>query len=428
MDGYVSQETLRLWIQDYSVLLANNLKNLWLDAIKAGPAGHPILDGLDFEFNTQTPGILSWISERGAEFVTNSTQEQKDAISALLTKKMRDGHTVDELSRLIRPCIGLTEAQAKATVRYYDNIVSNLRKDHPRMKAESIRRKAMDSAYKYAERQHRQRAMTIAQTESAFAYNRGADEGIRQAQEEGFLGIVKKRWSTSGDDAVCQICSSLEGMEVDMDEDFNFKGKILFRGQHMLPPAHPRCACAVEYIEVEKAVNYVPDTNNNIKAENESSSNTPMHDPPKYIGSLDDTSEDMIKSTLKNYEAEIVNSDIENAVVVSKSGLIWKCFGNQSAVFPDVDLGDELYGAWVTHNHPIEETSFTFSKEDLQLFIKYNLSVLRGCDEKYTYEFTRNPLHIDELPEDWMNFENFEHGRMIEFAKIYGIGYKRWKK
>lgn len=32
-----------------------------------------------------------------------------------------------------------------------------------------------------------------------------------------------------------------------MDSDFDFKGKVLFAGQHMLPPAHPRCACAIEY-------------------------------------------------------------------------------------------------------------------------------------------------------------------------------------
>ena len=94
-----------------------------------------------------------------------------------------------------------------------------------------------------------ERAFTIAQTESAFAYNRGADEGIRQAQAEGYLGIVKKRWSTSGDDGVCEICASLEGMEIDMDAEFDFKGKILFRGHKLLPPAHPRCACAIEYIE-----------------------------------------------------------------------------------------------------------------------------------------------------------------------------------
>lgn len=248
-DGAISQETLRLWSQDYSILVSNQLSKLWTDAIVAGPAGQPILDGLVLEFNTQTPGILSWINERGAEFVTVCTQEQKDAIAALLTKKMRDSHTVDELARLIRPCIGLTEGQAKANARYYDSIVANLKKEHPRMKPDSIRKKAMDAAQKYAERQHRERAMTIAQTESAFAYNKGADEGIRQAQSEGYLGTMKKRWSTSGDDAVCELCASLEGMEVDMDSDFNIGGRMLFRGQHMLPPAHPRCACAIEYIE-----------------------------------------------------------------------------------------------------------------------------------------------------------------------------------
>ena len=249
-DGSLSKETLEAWQQDYSVLVAERLQSMWTQAIAAGPTGQPILDGLAFEFNTQTPGVLDWISERGAEFVTRCTEEQKDAIAALLEKKMRESHTVDELARLIRPCIGLTEGDARANARYYDNIVATMRKEHPRMKIESIRRKALDASQKYAEKQHRARAFTVAQTESAFAYNRGADEGIRQAQGEGYLGTMVKRWSTSGDDSVCDICNALEGTEVDMDSDFDFKGKVLFAGQHMLPPAHPRCACAIEYIEV----------------------------------------------------------------------------------------------------------------------------------------------------------------------------------
>lgn len=253
LDGTISQETIDWWMQDYSILVADKLSSLWTDAIAAGPAGQPILDGLVFEFNTQSPGILNWLRERGAEFVTVCTQEQKDAIAALVTKKMKESHTVDELARLIRPCIGLTEGQAKANARYYDNIVASLRKDHPRMKPETIRKKALDAAQKYAERQHRERALTIAQTESAFAYNRGADEGIRQAQAEGYLGVMLKRWSTSGDDAVCELCASLEGAEVSIDADFNIGGRVLFRGQHMLPPAHPRCACAIEYIEESAA-------------------------------------------------------------------------------------------------------------------------------------------------------------------------------
>lgn len=249
LDGAISQETLRLWSQDYSALVAGKFRNVWTAAVIAGAANQLALDGIDFEFNMQTPGLIAWINERGAEFVTASTQQQKDAIAALLTKKMKDGHTVDELSRLIRPCIGLTQGDAKAATRLYDRIVATLKKEHPRMKLESIRRKALDRTLKYAECKHRARAMTIAQTECAFAYNRGADEGIRQAQAEGYLGVMIKRWSTSGDDRVCQLCASLEGVEVGMDADFNIGGKTLFKGQHMLPPAHPRCACAIEYIE-----------------------------------------------------------------------------------------------------------------------------------------------------------------------------------
>ena len=166
---------------------------MWADAITAGAKGQPLLDGTGFKFSLQEPGITEWISQRGAEFVTSSTQEQKDAIAALVTKKMKDRHTVDELARLIRPCIGLTEGDSKAAARFYDNIVENMKKEHPRMKTESIHRKALDATQKYAERKHRQRAFTIAQTESAFAYNRGADEGIRQAQAQNLLGTVKKR-------------------------------------------------------------------------------------------------------------------------------------------------------------------------------------------------------------------------------------------
>ena len=250
-----SQEVLRR-LEEYLKTECNEpveiLCGFWKDqqdAITYQELRQAVLDNILFEFNTQTPGIMEWIKERGANFVTVCTEEQQDAIAALLTKKMRDGHTVDELARMIRPCIGLTEGQAAANARYYDSIVETLKKEHPGMKTESIRKKAREAAQKYAEKQHRERAFTIAQTESAFAYNRGADYGIRQAQEQGYLGVMKKRWSTSGDDAVCATCSALEGTEIDMDSEFNFGGRVLFPGHHMLPPAHPRCACAVEYIE-----------------------------------------------------------------------------------------------------------------------------------------------------------------------------------
>lgn len=247
----LDEEIYNLWSQDYSRVVANKLRPMWENGIWQGSMSQPLIKELPFQFNMQEPSIMDWISRRGAAFVTASSMEQREAIQALLAKKVLEKHTVDELSRFIRPCIGLTEGQAKANLRYYDNMVAALTKDHPRMKPENIQKKARDAAAKYAERQHRQRAMTIAQTESAFAYNHGADEGIRQAQAQNLIGTVKKRWCTSGDDRVCSICQAFEGMEIEMDRGFPFKGRKLFPGQDLLPPAHPRCACAVEYIEVE---------------------------------------------------------------------------------------------------------------------------------------------------------------------------------
>ena len=191
LDGTLNVETVEELRQDYSILIADKLNSLWTAALAAGPVGQPVLDNIMYEFNMQAPGIMEWIKERGASFVTACTEEQQDAVAALLTKKMRDGHTVDELARMIRPCIGLTAGQAAANARYYDSIVETLKKEHPKMKAESMRKKAREAAQKYAEKQHRERAFTIAQTESAFAYNRGADYGIRQAQEQGYLGVMK---------------------------------------------------------------------------------------------------------------------------------------------------------------------------------------------------------------------------------------------
>lgn len=254
IQGHMNEETFRLWSQDYSIMIADKFKNVWEDAMAAGAISQPVMQGLPFNFDMEMYSVKNWISERGAKFVTSSTVEQRKAIQTLLSKKAIERYTVDELSRMIRPCIGLTESQTKANMRYYNNIVDNLKKEHPRMKEESVKKKALDASTKYAERQHRQRAMTIAQTEMAFAYNWGADETTRQAQDENLLGKTVKRWCTSGDARVCSTCEELDGIEIEMDKDFSFKGKVLFPGQHMLPPAHPRCACAVEYIEVEPPV------------------------------------------------------------------------------------------------------------------------------------------------------------------------------
>ena len=47
-------------------------------------------------------------------------------------------YTVDELSRIIRPCIGLNKPQAEANLRYYETVRDGLAKAHPKMRVEDV--------------------------------------------------------------------------------------------------------------------------------------------------------------------------------------------------------------------------------------------------------------------------------------------------
>ena len=120
---------------------------------------------------------------------------------------------------------------------------------------------------------------------------------------------------------------------------------------------------------------------------------------------------------------------MEVGLVIAKDGRTYKCFGTLDRVFVDSDLGKEILdGSTVLHWHVPSETSYSFSGDDLKLFMKYNLSALRGSDDKYIYELNRNPEDVDQEPLNWTNFENYKHTDTIVKAKEYGIGYRRWKK
>lgn len=93
----------------------------------------------------------------------------------------------------------------------------------------------------------------ITQTELALAYNRSADESIKQAISKGFLGTVVRIWCTSNDQHVCSPCAELDDVEVGMEGGFNFYAN-LFSGQNEQPPLHPRCGCCLDYREIEPPV------------------------------------------------------------------------------------------------------------------------------------------------------------------------------
>ena len=157
------------------------------------------------------------------------------------------------------------------------------------------------------------------------------------------------------------------------------------------------------------------------------------HKNPKLLETVDFRDSQKVKSVLEKYEAEILSDTVENAIVVTKSGKVYRCYGTLNGVYPNVDLGDELREAIVTHNHPkASNNEWSFSDDDIKLFMDYNLAVLRGIDEKYVYELTRNAGEIDrrldlfELEET--DGEYARHEKVIELATQLKFGYRRWKR
>ena len=266
-------------------------------------------------------------------------------------------------------------------------------------------------SYKQAER--------LARTETSYVFNRAS-----LARYEA-LGVTRVRWITGiNDGKECSICSERSG-------------KVYNLADAPMMPAHPNCRCAWGAVigEEERTKDGRSDLEEKVKeaangnvfglASRDDTREGSDHEPPIFVRNLLD-GEDR-NEVLLEYEELIRNEPVEHAYVITKGGRIYHCIGTLKSVYPN-DLGDELIGADVTHNHPINsEHEYTLSSADVMLFQNFELNRLRGEDERFKYEINRNPEDIDEEPIDWMNELNYRHCDMIRDARSKGFGYRRWE-
>ena len=244
--GEISADYLDEWMQDYTALVAEHMLPAWEKAITAGVA---VLEQTypAWHFDPMGAGVRAWTESHAAEFVTNVTTTQIEGLRAVVRRAaVLEDMSVDELSRVIRPMVGLTQQQSVANMKYYETLLAN----------GTSTKRAQDLAIRYAARQHRYRGYNIARTELAFAYNQASYEGTKQAQAAGYMGETVKVWCTADDERVCSICGGLEGKIIAMDEDFNFKTKLEGRNDTIkrVPPAHPGCRCGVMYKEISPPI------------------------------------------------------------------------------------------------------------------------------------------------------------------------------
>lgn len=232
--GQLDMQYLTQWQQDYSDFVATYYAPLAEKAIKNAAAnlatayGGALIDPL-------STTVDSFIKTQGGKLIKEISTAQFNAINTLVRQaSLSETMTVDQLARSIRPCVGLTQRQAQAVKNYYDSMIAQ-----GYSPAEATKRQAV-----YAERMHRRRAATIAQTEMAYAYNYGMDAVVRDNIKNGvYEQGVTKRWRTAYDENVCDICGGIDGEEIDINKPFS--------NGYMLPPGHPNCRCAASYHNIK---------------------------------------------------------------------------------------------------------------------------------------------------------------------------------
>lgn len=160
---------------------------------------------------------------------------------------------------------------------------------------------------------------------------------------------------------------------------------------------------------------------------NDSNFDVPIHQKPILQERIDCADKEAVYNVLNKFEEKAIMEKLETACVITNAGEVYICYGVAKRVFPDADLGDKLFGAIVSHNHPIEHSEFSFSKADFELFNDYQLEVLRGVDVKYKYEFSRNDTSVDEHISIFdLTEEDGAHEESIMRAEKARIGYRRW--
>lgn len=280
-------------------------------------------------------------------------------------------------------------------------------------------------------------ARRLVRTESAYIYEKAAGKAYREC------GIEQYEYLATLDHKTSPACQELDGKV--------FYVKDAVPGKNY-PPMHPNCrSTTICHFDDDKVTVRTAEGSAGKTYDVPSDmtyaqwkqayldigvmdvpcvSGVPKHDSPKMHEKIDMSDKHVVLSKLKAYEDLIADRKIENAIVITTDGSVIQCFGQLSGVYPDADLGKRLSGAYVTHNHPEGSGhEYSFSKQDINLFMENDLKVLRGMDDKYIYELTRNPEELDkhvgllELDE-----YSARHDEVITTAERLGIGYRRYRR
>lgn len=252
-------------------------------------------------------------------------------------------------------------------------------------------------------------ARRLVRTETAYVYEQATKDAYEQCDIEYY------EYMASLDNKTSEACRGLDGK--------HFKVKDALPGKNY-PPMHPNCRSTTvcwfpnekqkkkqtarlakdedgKYYEVPANMTYKQWQkkygNGILKADNDAS---PDEVPvPQLMGKLKDVGRDTCIGKLKELEKEIAMQSYESAYVITGGGKIYRIDGKKDSINISGVGSDSLRNAYVTHNHPSDETRYSFSAADIALAIENRFSVLRGIDDKYEYSISFDEGTVFEDPD-----------------------------
>ena len=206
-----------------------------MQALALQAAQATTLPGLAVAFNVADPLVLVAIDRVVAQQITGISVTTQEAIQGIVRRAIESGQGIHAQIQEIRQLVGLTSGQAASVARYR----AGLREagTSPERLATLVERR---SAFF-----RRQRAITIARTETMNAVSAGAYERLQHAVRAGYADATRLRrhWLVAFDERTCPTCSAIPGLNPDgvgVSEPFRTPSGPVFH-----PAVHPRCRCAV---------------------------------------------------------------------------------------------------------------------------------------------------------------------------------------
>lgn len=275
-------------------------------------------------------------------------------------------------------------------------------------------------------------AARLIRTEVNYFSNQGAYESYEEA------GIEKYEYLATLDGRTSAVCRKLDRKTFPLDEAEPGKN---------YPPMHPYCRSTIIPIidvpglkRMEKRAARDPQTGKTVVVDDMTytqwkknmvistgqgagKSNSGEESPglPKLVGKVDFQEKEAVLQVLSDAEKELSAFQYEVNYTVTATGEVWRTEGVSAEVHPE-NIPRDLKGSYSYHNHPAEETHYSFSAEDVSFFFERGQEYSKASDDVFEYVMRRTEKTLEKPSDEvYHRFKEIVSNEVMEMKWIGSI-------